>query len=99
MIFYIISYKNTFNSIGDELLRLCNSFDESLNGILVKKSEILENVNKVDIIVFDKTGTLTYGNLRISKIIFFIGCSLQKHVSKNKVICALSGIIITMKPK
>ena len=39
------------------------------NGILVKKSEILENVNKVDIIVFDKTGTLTYGNLRISKII------------------------------
>ena len=39
------------------------------NGILVKKSEILENVNKVDVIVFDKTGTLTYGNLRISKII------------------------------
>ena len=39
------------------------------NGILVKKSEILENVNKVDVIVFDKTGTLTYGNLKISKII------------------------------
>lgn len=39
------------------------------NGILVKKSEILENVNKIDVIVFDKTGTLTYGNLRISKII------------------------------
>ena len=39
------------------------------NGILVKKSEILENANKVDVIVFDKTGTLTYGNLRISKII------------------------------
>ena len=39
------------------------------NGILVKKSEILENANKIDVIVFDKTGTLTYGNLRISEII------------------------------
>ena len=39
------------------------------NGILVKKSEILENANKIDVVVFDKTGTLTYGNLRISKVI------------------------------
>ena len=39
------------------------------NGILVKKSEILENANKIDVVVFDKTGTLTNGNLRISKII------------------------------
>ena len=39
------------------------------NGILVKKSEIMENANKIDVVVFDKTGTLTYGNLRISKII------------------------------
>ena len=39
------------------------------NGILVKKSEILENANKIDVIVFDKTGTLTYGNLRISEVI------------------------------
>lgn len=38
------------------------------NGILVKKSETLENANKVNTIVFDKTGTLTYGNLQISKI-------------------------------
>lgn len=38
------------------------------NGILIKTSETLETLNKVDTIVFDKTGTLTYGNLKISKI-------------------------------
>ena len=38
------------------------------NGILVKKSEILENAQKIDTIVFDKTGTLTYGRLKISEI-------------------------------
>ncbi len=38
------------------------------NGILVKKSEILENAQKVNTIVFDKTGTLTYGKLRISEV-------------------------------
>ena len=38
------------------------------NGILVKKSEILENAQKIDAIVFDKTGTLTYGTLKISEI-------------------------------
>ena len=37
-------------------------------GILIKKSEIIENVCKVDTIVFDKTGTLTYGKLKVSKI-------------------------------
>ncbi len=39
------------------------------NGILVKKSEILENAQKVDTIVFDKTGTLTYGKLKIAQVI------------------------------
>lgn len=43
------------------------------NGILVKKSEILENASKVDIIVFDKTGTLTYGKLKISEIYNYSG--------------------------
>ena len=38
-------------------------------GILVKKSDILENAEKIDTIVFDKTGTLTYGKLKISKVI------------------------------
>lgn len=39
------------------------------HGILVKKSEILENAQKTTTIVFDKTGTLTYGTLKISEII------------------------------
>lgn len=38
------------------------------NDILIKTSEVLEFINKVDTIVFDKTGTLTYGNLKISKL-------------------------------
>lgn len=38
------------------------------HGILVKKSEILENVTKVNTVVFDKTGTLTYGKLKIASI-------------------------------
>ena len=38
-------------------------------GILIKKSEILENAEKVKTVVFDKTGTLTYGKLKISKIL------------------------------
>lgn len=38
------------------------------NGILVKKSEVLETASKIDTVVFDKTGTLTYGKLKIYKI-------------------------------
>lgn len=34
-------------------------------GILVKSSESLETVNKIDTIVFDKTGTLTKGKMTI----------------------------------
>lgn len=37
-------------------------------GILIKKSEILENALKVETIVFDKTGTLTYGTQKIAEI-------------------------------
>ena len=39
------------------------------NGILVKKSETLENAGKTNVIIFDKTGTLTYGTLRIADLI------------------------------
>lgn len=48
------------------------------NGILVKKSEILENAQKVDSIVFDKTGTLTYGKLKIAEILNYSTLSQEK---------------------
>lgn len=48
------------------------------NGILVKKSEILETASKVDTIIFDKTGTLTYGKLKISKIINYSNLDERK---------------------
>ena len=56
------------------------------NGILIKKSEILENAQKTNTIVFDKTGTLTYGKLKIADI---------KNYSnmKNKELLQLVGSI------
>lgn len=50
------------------------------NGILIKKSEILENASKIDTVVFDKTGTLTYGKLQISEVINY------SDLDKNKVL-------------
>lgn len=47
-------------------------------GILVKKSETLENAQKVNTIVFDKTGTLTYGKLKISEIINYSDIDNEK---------------------
>ncbi len=38
----------------------------SKKGILVKSSETLEAINKIDTIVFDKTGTLTTGKMSIA---------------------------------
>lgn len=48
------------------------------NGILVKKSETLENASKINTIVFDKTGTLTYGTLKISEILNYSSLSNDK---------------------
>ena len=48
------------------------------NGILVKKSEILEYAQKVKTIVFDKTGTLTYGKLKIAEILNYSKMSNQE---------------------
>ncbi|MCI8345493.1 MAG: heavy metal translocating P-type ATPase [Clostridia bacterium] len=56
------------------------------NGILIKKSEILENAQKTDTIVFDKTGTLTYGTLKIANVINYSNM-------EEKEILALAGSI------
>ena len=47
-------------------------------GILIKTSEILENIQKIDTVIFDKTGTLTYGKLKISKVINYSNLENQK---------------------
>ena len=39
------------------------------NGVLVKKAEALETLEKVDVIVVDKTGTLTEGKPKVTEII------------------------------
>lgn len=56
----------------------------SRRGILVKSSETLEAINKVDTIVFDKTGTLTTGKMSIAdgvynEVILKILKSLEKN--------------------
>ena len=56
------------------------------NGILVKKSEILENAQKVNTIVFDKTGTLTYGKLKIAKILNY------SNMDNNKLLQLVGSI-------
>lgn len=40
----------------------------SKKGILVKGSNYLEALNKVDTVVFDKTGTLTRGNFKVTQV-------------------------------
>lgn len=40
----------------------------SKNGILIKGSNYLEKINKIDTLIFDKTGTLTEGKLSVQKI-------------------------------
>ena len=56
------------------------------SGILIKKSEILENAKKVNTIVFDKTGTLTYGKLKISKVINY------SDIDDNKLLQVVGSI-------
>ena len=66
------------------------------NGILVKKSEILENASKINTVVFDKTGTLTYGKLRISQIYNYSKLSdkeLTGEVENKKIILGNRKII------
>jgi Cu+-exporting ATPase len=43
------------------------------HGVLVKKAEALEILEKIDVVVVDKTGTLTEGRPRLQKIAAFSG--------------------------
>ncbi|MCM1370377.1 MAG: heavy metal translocating P-type ATPase [Clostridium sp.] len=55
-------------------------------GILIKSSETLEQISKVDTVVFDKTGTLTNANLTISKIFNY------ENVSNREVLSILGSL-------
>jgi Cd2+/Zn2+-exporting ATPase len=50
----------------------------SRNGILIKGSNYLEALTKVDTVVFDKTGTLTKGVFSVSKIVSTGGLTEEK---------------------
>ena len=51
------------------------------DGILIKKSEILESASRLNTVIFDKTGTLTYGKMRISTF-FLNGCKEEDIMTK-----------------
>ena len=46
----------------------CGIGKSSKYGILVKNSEAMEKISKIDTIVFDKTGTLTEGKFKVNQI-------------------------------
>ncbi len=56
------------------------------NGILIKKSLILELASKVNTVIFDKTGTLTYGKLKVSRIFNY---SSLKEKELLTLVCSL----------
>lgn len=56
----------------------------SRRGILIKSSETLEAINKVDTIVFDKTGTLTTGKMSIADGVYNeVTLKILKSLEKN----------------
>ena len=56
----------------------------SKKGILVKSSETLEAINKIDTIVFDKTGTLTTGKMSIADGVYNeVTMKVLKSLEKN----------------
>lgn len=78
----------------------------SKEGILVKGSNYLEELNKINSIIFDKTGTLTNGNLKLSTIkaknsftkdellkYSALAESFSNHPISKSIVAAYKGII------
>lgn len=57
----------------------------SKRGILVKGSNYLESLYKVENIIFDKTGTLTKGEFKIQKVVPFIDDVKPETIVKNLI--------------
>ncbi len=55
-------------------------------GLVIKSSEVLEQLNKIDTIVFDKTGTLTKGELEI------VDKKINEHYQLEEVLKILASI-------
>lgn len=58
------------------------------NGVLVKKAEALEILEKVNVIVVDKTGTLTEGKPRLQKII----TAANVDISENELLTLAASL-------
>mgnify|MGYP001437981855 CR=1 FL=1 len=48
------------------------------NGVLIKGSKYVEEMQNINTIVFDKTGTLTEGKLEVTNVITLNGCSKKE---------------------
>ncbi|MEG0570526.1 MAG: heavy metal translocating P-type ATPase, partial [Oscillospiraceae bacterium] len=57
----------------------------SKKGVLIKGSQFIETLSKVNAVAFDKTGTLTSGKLEIESIVF------SKDVDKDKTLMLLAS--------
>ena len=58
----------------------------SKNGIVIKSSETIELLNKIDTIVFDKTGTLTNGKMQIDDYKFANNKDINDNIEDFKIL-------------
>lgn len=58
----------------------------SKKGLVIKTSEVIEQLNKIDTVVFDKTGTLTKGKLQI------VDSKVKKDLDKKEILKLLQSI-------
>lgn len=56
------------------------------NGLIIKSSEIIENLNKINTVIFDKTGTLTKGKLEI------VDFKVNDNYKPKKILKILEGL-------